>query len=123
MSIRPALLAAAALLGLAACHRDEAPPAAPATAPAAQAPVPAPPPAAAPAQAAATPPVSADERRRKLREEKDGEAQAVRSPEYEGASSAATALPSQGDDAPAPAGGDTPAQASPPAPPPGQPPG
>lgn len=124
MSPRFLLLTSAALLALAACHREaaEAPASAPASPPAVvQAPEPARPPAAA-AQPAA-PQVSADERRRALRAEKDGEAQVERAQDYEGASSAATALPSQGEDAPAPASRETPVPASPPPPPPGQPPG
>ena len=124
--LRPVLLAAAALLALSACHRggvsddSAASPAAPANA-TPEAPAPATVPAAsAPAPAA---PVSVDERRRMLRAEKDGEAPVERTTEYEGARSAATALPDQGDDAPPPPG-QTPAD-TPPAspPPPGPPPG
>ena len=121
MKARSALLASVALLGLAACQREAAEPAqAPAPPPAA---APSPPPAAAvsaPSTASATPSPSAAERRRKLREDKDGEAQTEPAPDYAGAAGAATSLPSAGDDARA---SGEPAQASPPPPPPGQPPG
>ena len=121
MPVRSVLLASAAVLALAACHRDAEPPEpAPAPAAAVQAPA-APPVKAAPSTAPAAPRLTAEERRLKLRAEKDGEAEAERAPEYAGASSAATALPSQGDDAPAT--GEAAAQASPPPPPSSQPPG
>ena len=123
MLARLRLLAPAALLVLAACHRhaaDDARPAAP----------PPPPPMAAPAPATATavrsasvPQLSSDERRRQLRSEKDGEAETMRAPDYEGASSAATSLPDRSDNegpasSPSPSG-EAPPQASPPPPSPG----